>query len=339
MLTIFAPYGHDAASARVRVYQWLHRLPMHPNEVHPYTDGSDNSPRTLLLRLPQVVQSEVRARAMSNLDRVLVHREISPLSRGGLETRIAKDARMSILDFDDALFLDDRSGVPGLLTSKGPKTRRSISAYDRVVAGNRLLAEWASRHVGDVRVVPSCVDLGEYVAATHQGRPTVGWIGSAASENHLAAITPILMEMISNGNTVVKVIGSKTSALPPNLERHVLRVPWHPHSWANELATLHVGLMPLRSSKWVDFKCGYKLLQYGAAGIPAVASPRGVNGEIAHELGHLTAETPRQWKDALNSLLRDSAFHEDVAARVKQRTAQLYSFDAWSEVWRSAVID
>ena len=38
--------------------------------------------------------------------------------------------------------------------------------------------------------------------------------------------------------------------------------------------------MPLPSDKWSEGKCGFKLIQYMALGIPAVASPVGVNSII-----------------------------------------------------------
>lgn len=41
--------------------------------------------------------------------------------------------------------------------------------------------------------------------------------------------------------------------------------------------------MPLTADKWSEGKCGFKLIQYMSLGIPAIASPVGVNTEIVDD--------------------------------------------------------
>jgi glycosyltransferase involved in cell wall biosynthesis len=57
-------------------------------------------------------------------------------------------------------------------------------------------------------------------------------------------------------------------------------------------------LAPLPSDPFARGKCGYRLLQYYAAGLPAVASPVGVQRTLA-EGGALLARTPAEWTAAL----------------------------------------
>ena len=52
-------------------------------------------------------------------------------------------------------------------------------------------------------------------------------------------------------------------------------VPWREETEAIELARCHVGVMPLSDGPWERGKCGYKLIQYMAAGRATVASPVG----------------------------------------------------------------
>jgi glycosyltransferase involved in cell wall biosynthesis len=80
-------------------------------------------------------------------------------------------------------------------------------------------------------------------------------------------------------------------------------VPWSLETEFARLAECHVGLAPLPSDPFTRGKCGYKLLQYYAAGLPAVASPVGVHRTMA-EGGALLARTPAEWTAALRQRRR-----------------------------------
>ena len=62
--------------------------------------------------------------------------------------------------------------------------------------------------------------------------------------------------------------------------------------------------MPLTNSKWSKGKCGLKILQYFSLGIPAIASPVGVNSEIIKNgaNGYL-AKSFYDWEICLKKLL------------------------------------
>jgi len=62
--------------------------------------------------------------------------------------------------------------------------------------------------------------------------------------------------------------------------------------------------MPLVDGFWEKGKCGYKLIQYMACGVPVVASPVGVNVDIVdgNECGMLAADI-EDWRRCLDKLL------------------------------------
>jgi len=85
---------------------------------------------------------------------------------------------------------------------------------------------------------------------------------------------------------------------------------------ATEVASIQacdIGVMPLLDSPWERGKGGYKLIQYMACGLPVVASPVGVNGEIvrAGENGVL-ADSASEWVDTLSRLLSDAALRQQM---------------------------
>jgi glycosyltransferase involved in cell wall biosynthesis len=88
-----------------------------------------------------------------------------------------------------------------------------------------------------------------------------------------------------------------------DLESLIDRVRWSEATQHAMLAEFDLGIAPLADDPHTGGKCGYKLLQYGAAGTPAVASPIGANREILLRLGLSAAGDEAEWIDAIVDLL------------------------------------
>jgi glycosyltransferase involved in cell wall biosynthesis len=83
--------------------------------------------------------------------------------------------------------------------------------------------------------------------------------------------------------------------------------------------------MPLLDSPWEQGKCGYKLIQYMACGLPVVASSVGVNSEIVESgVNGFLADTPDEWVVTLGRLLGDQAFSRQMGLAGRQRVERLY---------------
>jgi glycosyltransferase involved in cell wall biosynthesis len=335
------PYGRNAGSSRVRVFSWVDRLEQPPT-VHDYLGAHRASP-SLLLRHPRAVlqaERELRDLARGRSTWLLLHREASPLSRGGLEVALAASAEFSVYDFDDALQHDVGAGPPWRrLAPKALKAMAAVRAVDRVVAGNDVLADWASTLASDVVVVPSCVDVPRYTAKSTYALsdpPRLVWIGSRDNEQVLATIAPALLLVHRSTGARLSVIGDPAGQVP-GLEHLVDRVPWSESAQHHALADADIGIMPLVDDPYSRGKCGYKLLQYAAAGLPAVASPVGVNADILRTLGLPAAATHDEWVDTLRALIDLSAERRgELGATARSQVSESFSFDAWEPRWRSA---
>jgi glycosyltransferase involved in cell wall biosynthesis len=103
-------------------------------------------------------------------------------------------------------------------------------------------------------------------------------------------------------------------------------VPWSEQTEAQDIARLDVGIMPLVDAPFERGKCGYKLIQYMACGLPVVASPVGVNRQIVeHGVNGFLAETPEQWATALRTLCADPALRARMGAAGRRKVEQHYS--------------
>ena len=335
-LTAITPYGPVGASARVRVYDWTSRLGLHPREV-PYIGASNASPRTLLTHAGAVLAAERRLRALDVQDDVLLlHREASPLSRGALEQLLLRRAKRSLYDIDDALQWETGRGLRNL-APKSVKADLCMRNADVVIAGSDMLADYAGRLARDVVMVPSCVDVDDYVAKPSYDLgdpPRIGWVGSPSAEWHLRLLAEPLLALHRRTGARLVVVSAGDASLGP-LDPMVDRVAWTPTSVAAAMAGFDVAIAPLVSGLYARGKCSYKILQYGASGLPTIGSPVGANRTVLARLGAMSASSSLEWTDGFGHLLSASTSERAaLGAMARQQTLRCYSFAAWEPVMR-----
>jgi glycosyltransferase involved in cell wall biosynthesis len=336
------PYGRGAGSSRVRVFEWIDRIGT-DFAVGSYLSLPDAAPSRLVRRPVSLARAELGLAAVARARprRLLLHREASPLSRGWWERRLLRSAEFAVYDFDDALQWDrGEGGLVRRLAPKAGKAQVAVRQADRVIAGNAVLADWASGHQRDVVVIPSCVALEDYTRKTSYALhdpPRLGWIGSAHNEACLLLIAGALKEVHRRTGARLTLVGTTTASLG-ELETIVDRIAWSPDSQRGAPAGMDVGLMPLPTTAYSLGKCGYKLLQYAAAGLPAVASPLGVNDLLLSEFGMPAARTQDEWAGAILGLMESStAERERVGRTAREIAARRYSYDAWLPAWTAAL--
>ena len=116
-------------------------------------------------------------------------------------------------------------------------------------------------------------------------------------------------------------------------------VPMRFEEWSTEeegalLARCHAGIMPLPADDaFAAGKSAFKLIQYLAAGLPAIASPVGENRNVLRpgETGFF-ASTPEEWAEQLSCLVREEALRERMAADAR-RLAFEYSIQKYGPLY------
>jgi glycosyltransferase involved in cell wall biosynthesis len=342
VIHVVTPYGRDGPSSRVRVFEWLDRIET-PVSLSSYISHRNASPAQVARRPLAVLAAERRLRRMAadRPQRLLLHREASPLSRGSLERRLLSSSEWSVYDFDDALQWDwGEGGFLRRLAPKAVKAQIAVQHADRVIAGSPVLADWASAHNDDVVLIPSCVSPDAYRRKADyevSDPPRLGWIGSSGNERYLRLVAPALQQVHRRTGARLTLIGTTRPSLG-DLESLIDRVPWSEVSQHRGLGDFDVGIAPLPDEPYARGKCGYKLLQYAAAGTPAVASPVGVNAQMLSQLGMPAATDEGEWVDAILDLLASSTeTRATLGRRARDVASRHYSYDAWLPRWKEAI--
>lgn len=255
-------------------------------------------------------------------DVVFVNRD---LAGGGLlfEKRLLSRNPRVVFDFDDAIFIGRNEAAVAWMCSH--------AAW--VAPGNEYLAEFARRFTSNVTIIPTVIDTDRYTPAAQ--RPAgaavrVGWSGS--DQSITAALFPSLpmLEVLQERLGFEFVIVTNTRPTLPVSRLSFTFVPWKAEEEGELGRHMDIGLMPLVDDAFQRGKCGLKLLQYMAAGLPTVASPVGVNAEITipGETGFL-ARTGEEWASALDALVRSPSLRSTMGRAGRRRCEEHYSLSRW----------
>ena len=253
---------------------------------------------------------------LDEFDAVFVQKGVFPGLYSGFERKIAARKPL-VFDFDDAIWLPRQGGSPFLRTLHRERAVQDILQIATVVtAGNEFLAEYARRFGGNVVVVPSTVDVGQF--RQNADSLVVGWIGSSTTLSYLKLLSVVFKTL----NVTPRVIASGD---PNVLGFPVDFRPWRLETESSELSQFGIGIAPLPNTPWEHGKCGVKLLQYMARGIPVIASPVGVHEQIvSHGVNGLLAKTEAEWISCLRQLLSDGALRARLGAAAKETVTKRY---------------
>ncbi len=267
-------------------------------------------------------RSELRA-SVAPGDVVLIHRA-RPTQREARFWRALPAAR--IFDFDDAVMWGRRTGLRGAWTRRRRSAgfARALACSDAATCGNAFLAA----QCGDLptAIVPSAVPLDVPIHAPRASATPfrVGWVGRTTNLVYVREIGAALAELARRIPLEFVCVSDGELELPGC---RVENVRWTRDGEAAAVASFDAGIMPLSLDEpWSRGKCAYKLLQYMAAGVPAVGSDVGMNADLI-ESGRngMLARSERDWIDALAALAGNFALREQIG-RAGRETACDYGY-------------
>lgn len=334
-ILILTRYGRLGASSRVRFLlyvPWLERMGIECT-VSPLFDDNQLAERYRENRY--VFSSMLRSYARRVLllwqkrsfDLIWIEKEALPWFPARCERWLLRGVPY-VLDYDDAIFHNyDLHSFAVVRRFLGKRIDHIMAGARLVLAGNIYLAQRANKAGAPwVEIMPTVIDLDRYSVkrflSEHPEPLRIVWIGSPSTTRYLDLLYEPLAELSRRFTIQLRVIGGHEFSIP-GLD--IEFVPWSEETEAASIQACDIGVMPLLDSPWERGKCGYKLIQYMACGLPVVASPVGVNSEIVHigENGYL-ADTNETWVDALDKLLSDAMLRHQMGAAGRKRVEEEY---------------
>jgi glycosyltransferase involved in cell wall biosynthesis len=343
MRILFLPrYGPQGASSRYRIWQYvpLFERAGYEVEVQPLLDDGyleelyktgRRGWRWLAGGYGRRLLSALRVR---RFDAVICEQEACPFLPAFIERIFQRLSARFLVDYDDAAYEN---------YSRWPMFQRKITgimaAAEVVVVGNNHLANYARQFARRVCVIPTVVDLSRYPNRRHAGASEtirVAWIGTPVTARFLKPLMPMMERLQSEHPRLsFRFIGAGNGFLRNGLRAETFE--WSEKTETDLLSECDMGIMPVPDEEFVRGKCGLKLIQYMACGLPVVASPVGVNRQIVEEgKNGFLAATDDEWFEKLDKLVRHPELRlslgEAGRAKVTAGYTLEHGFAKWQEV-------
>ncbi len=291
--------------------------------------------------IPRGVLDRMRLfRSLRRFDAVILQRQLLPVPEFRYLRRMA---RRLIYDFDDAMLYRDSYHPRGHHSrQRARRFAAVVQSAETVVAGNAFLKQCAldcGARPEILRVIPTCVEPEKYPPPApfpREGLELV-WIGSSSTLAGLRMQRRLLQRLGREVAGVrLRIICDTFESFDP---LPVVPTVWSAATEAAALAAADAGICWMPDDVWSRGKCGLKLLQYGAARLPAIANPVGVHREIIRDgVNGILADSEERWIDAVRQLAADAQLRVMMGRNARAVVEQSYSVGAHAGAFVSAVV-
>ncbi|MBN1255778.1 MAG: glycosyltransferase family 4 protein [Deltaproteobacteria bacterium] len=245
---------------------------------------------------------------------------------------IRRFAKKIVFEYDDSIMYRSSRWENQYSRTRRARFKDMVKICDLIIAGNQFLKGEATKYVNEekVHVIPTVVDIERYVRKQYhdsKDEVIIGWFGSKGTLYYLKKLVPALTEIGKRFPFAQLKIVCNDFLDIPNMK--VIKKEWSETDEVADLQSFDIGLGPLTDDVWTRGKCGLKLVQYLAVGIPVICSPVGANKEIVSDgdVG-LWARDTREWIEKLSLLIEKPEMRKKMGEKGRERIEKQYSLQA-----------
>jgi glycosyltransferase involved in cell wall biosynthesis len=290
-------------------------------------------------------------------DIVIVERAWEPhtnvMEADELVARAKTDGACLIHTIDDSLL-----ETPSIPSASRTIVRTLCRAAAGVIVSTPFLKDRFSRLNPRVHVVPNALDERLFFADTVMAprgsgeKLVVGFMGTLTHEADLMLVVQPLLALLRRhaGDIEFQIVGAVSDRswlrVFDGLPVAKLEVP--PESveypafigWMRRNLSWDIAIAPLADSPLNRGKSDIKFLDYSALGLPGVYSavPPYLETVRQGETGILVANSPAEWYEALETLVRDPALRSSIATRSQEYVRSQRTLEHCATAWREAVL-
>jgi glycosyltransferase involved in cell wall biosynthesis len=339
-ILLLSRYTRLGASSRLRTMQYLPDLASNGFKIEsvPFFDDiylrelykGDRNNISIIKYLFERIGKIMK---YSSADLIWIEKEALPWIPWFIEGSLLPKNVPIVTDYDDAVFhrydMHKRKLIRTMLSSKIKKIMKNSSL---VISGNSYLNSYAiNAGAKKTFIVPTVVDLNTYnfkEKSLDKNIACVGWIGTPQTWQELAhPIHQILSPILKKNGAIFRAIGA---SMEPSINDTLEITPWTEESEVKLIQSMDIGVMPLPDNPWTRGKCGYKLIQYMACGLPVVASSVGVNCDIVENgINGFLVDNDDDWQKAIEKLLNDPGLRKEMGKAGRKKIEQQFSLQTW----------
>ncbi|MFM7131482.1 MAG: glycosyltransferase family 4 protein [bacterium] len=321
LLALIEARGHVCSRYRIAAFEpWLKFF-----NVKITYQAIEKSP---LARLRQMQQAK-------DFDGVILQRRLlDPLSFRALR----KAANHLVFDFDDAVLFRDSYAARGHhCPRRQARFASTVAAADMILAGNSFLATLAEQHgapSANIHYMPTCIDLAAYEKIRAARKPrtddriVMAWIGSSSTLKGIEAASPIWNRIgLSVPKATLRVVCDR---FPTFDHLPVEPVVWSESTEIKNIVSADIGISHVPDDLWSRGKCGLKVLQYLAAGLPVLTNPVGVHGEMIQSgKNGFLVDKNEEWHEAVRWFDRNRDCLAEMGEAGIETVRQGYDIADW----------
>ena len=247
-----------------------------------------------------------------------------------------------VYDIDDDVFNSDHEGS---LWHRLPECR-DIAAYllaisDLVTVSTEPLVDVVSRYNPNVVVLPNCVheDLLK-IDRPRRERVTVGWSGGTSHLRDFNYVAPMLSRFLARNPQVdMHFVGADYTPRLKVADGRTRHTRWEPDVWDYYRGVdFDIGIAPLDpAGKFNRCKSHLKAMEYGALGIPVIASDsEPYRWYVQHGVTGFLVRQDHEWGRYLRDLVNDEAMRAEMGAagrRLAARWTIQERYTAWVQAY------
>lgn len=275
--------------------------------------------------------------ALGGVDAIIAQRVVLPGPTEWIENAKRKDLCKVIVEFDDDLFNIEGSNAIAhnfFNPEMQERAKKNLAVADQVTVTTEYLAERMGQYTSaPIEVIPNHINrwATEYEPERRDDVVTIGWAGSATHITDWAEMSSELKRFVA-----------RTPGVELHIMGHNLAEKWPKARfsfWKADIDSyvksidFHIGLAPLRPSVFNKSKSALKAIEYGALGIPIIASDCGPYPDyVIHGETGFIAKRPHEWTTYLRELVNDPAMREEMGRNAREHVKKTSVIE--DNIWR-----